>query len=221
MAARTRARGPFDYWPGFVDVLSTLLLVITFMLSIFMLGQYFLGQQLNNRDATIESLRERIADLANQLGLAKKSEADTQTELQKLRATLAETEARAAEAAELPAQMVADPELVADPRRREVHPRRKAARRDRHERLEDARELEDGLVVEGDGVHVGRGDPGLGEHVLDRAAREARVVLHAAEALLLRGGDDPSVAHEARGGVVVPGGDPEDVHGADLRRAGR
>ena len=79
MAARTRARGPFDYWPGFVDVLSTLLLVITFMLSIFMLGQYFLGQQLNNRDATIESLRERIADLANQLGLAKKSEADTQT----------------------------------------------------------------------------------------------------------------------------------------------
>lgn len=99
MAARTRARGPFDYWPGFVDVLSTLLLVITFMLSIFMLGQYFLGQQLNNRDATIESLRERIADLANQLGLAKKSEADTQTELQKLRATLAETEARAAEAA--------------------------------------------------------------------------------------------------------------------------
>ncbi|MFO1236662.1 MAG: peptidoglycan -binding protein [Alphaproteobacteria bacterium] len=99
MAARTRARGPFDYWPGFVDVLSTLLLVITFMLSIFMLGQYFLGQQLNNRDATIESLRERIADLANQLGLAKKSESDAQTELQKLRATLAETEARAAEAA--------------------------------------------------------------------------------------------------------------------------
>ena len=99
MAARTRARGPFDYWPGFVDVLSTLLLVITFMLSIFMLGQYFLGQQLNNRDATIESLRERIADLANQLGLAKKSESDAQTELQQLRATLAETEARAAEAA--------------------------------------------------------------------------------------------------------------------------
>ena len=99
MAARTRSRGPFDYWPGFVDVLSTLLLVITFMLSIFMLGQYFLGQQLNSRDATIDALRDRIADLANQLGLVKKSEADLTAEMDKLRATLAETEARAAEAA--------------------------------------------------------------------------------------------------------------------------
>jgi len=99
MAARTRSRGPFDYWPGFVDVLSTLLLVITFMLSIFMLGQYFLGQQLNSRDATIDALRDRIADLANQLGLVKKSEADLTAEMNKLRATLAETEARAAEAA--------------------------------------------------------------------------------------------------------------------------
>ena len=99
MAARTRSRGPFDYWPGFVDVLSTLLLVITFMLSIFMLGQYFLGQQLNSRDATISALRDRIADLANQLGLVKKSEADLTAEMDKLRATLAETEARAAEAA--------------------------------------------------------------------------------------------------------------------------
>ncbi len=96
MAARARSRGMFDYWPGFVDVLSTLLLVITFMLSIFMLGQFYLGQQLNSRDQSILALQARIADLANQLGLAKKAEDDAAAEVDKLRATLADTEARAA-----------------------------------------------------------------------------------------------------------------------------
>ena len=97
MAARARSRGTFDYWPGFVDVLSTLLLVITFMLSIFMLGQFYLGQQLNSRDQSIVQLQARIADLANQLGLAKKAASDQATETERLRATLAEAEARAAE----------------------------------------------------------------------------------------------------------------------------
>ena len=96
MAARARSRGMFDYWPGFVDVLSTLLLVITFMLSIFMLGQFYLGQQLNSRDQSILALQARIADLANQLGLAKKAEDDAAAEVDKLRATLADTDARAA-----------------------------------------------------------------------------------------------------------------------------
>ncbi|MDB5545935.1 MAG: hypothetical protein JWO64_3084, partial [Hyphomicrobiales bacterium] len=38
-----RAKGGFDYWPGFVDALSTMLLVITFLLSVFMFSQYFLS----------------------------------------------------------------------------------------------------------------------------------------------------------------------------------
>lgn len=96
MAARARSRGMFDYWPGFVDVLSTLLLVITFMLSIFMLGQFYLGQQLTDRDQAIVTLQARIADLANQLGLAKKATTDTAAERDRLRATLAEAEQRAA-----------------------------------------------------------------------------------------------------------------------------
>lgn len=82
---------------GFVSVLSTLLLVITFMLSIFMLGQFYLGQQLNSRDQSIVQLQARIADLASQLGLAKKAASDQATETERLRATLAEAEeARAA-----------------------------------------------------------------------------------------------------------------------------
>ena len=96
MAARARSRGMFDYWPGFVDVLSTLLLVITFMLSIFMLGQFYLGQQLTDRDQAIVTLQARIADLANQLGLARKAATDANAERERLRATLAEAEQRAA-----------------------------------------------------------------------------------------------------------------------------
>ncbi len=107
MATRARSRGMFDYWPGFVDVLSTLLLVITFMLSIFMLGQFYLGQQLTDRDAAIVTLQARIADLANQLGLAKKAETESAAETERLRATLAETEARAAEADQAKADLAA------------------------------------------------------------------------------------------------------------------
>ena len=105
MAARARSRGMFDYWPGFVDVLSTLLLVITFMLSIFMLGQFYLGQQLNSRDATIDALQQRIAALANQLGLAEKAETDLKIEMDRLRATLAEKDRQVAEAAAAKAEL--------------------------------------------------------------------------------------------------------------------
>jgi len=105
MAARARARGPFDYWPGFVDVLSTLLLVITFLLSIFMLGQFYLGQQLNSRDATITALQARIAELADQLGLAQKTEGDLKTEMDRLRATLAEKDKEVAAAAAAKAEL--------------------------------------------------------------------------------------------------------------------
>ena len=105
MASRTRSRGYFDYWPGFVDVLSTLLLVITFMLSIFMLGQFYLGQQLNSRDATIDALQQRIAALANQLGLAEKAETDLKIEMDRLRATLAEKDRQVAEAAAAKAEL--------------------------------------------------------------------------------------------------------------------
>lgn len=105
MALRARARGPFDYWPGFVDVLSTLLLVITFMLSIFMLGQFYLGQQLTNRDATIASLQSRIAALASQLGLAQEAEGNLKAEMDRLRATLAEKDKEIAAAAAAKAEL--------------------------------------------------------------------------------------------------------------------
>lgn len=97
---RARAReGAFDYWPGFIDVLSTLLLVITFLLSLFMLSQFFLGQQLSTRDQEILTLNSRIAELASALDLERQANADAQGRILALSATL-DTEQKRAAAAE-------------------------------------------------------------------------------------------------------------------------
>ena len=46
----TRRRGEYvDAWPGYVDVLSTLLLVVTFLMSVFMIAQYFASQEARGR----------------------------------------------------------------------------------------------------------------------------------------------------------------------------
>src|SRR5205085_12198274 len=88
-----------------------------------------------------------------------------------------------------------------------------AARRDREIGLEEPRELRRGLVVEDDHRDVALADLPFREAVADRVVGEAGVVLLPGEALLLRGGDDLPVADEGRGGVVVVGRDPKDVHG--------
>ena len=58
-----RSRDSSMIWPGFVDALSSLLLVIIFMLSLFMLTQYFLGQELQGRDTALSRLNSQIAEL--------------------------------------------------------------------------------------------------------------------------------------------------------------
>lgn len=59
-----------DYWPGFVDALATLLLVIIFLLAVFVAGQFALSQALTGRDEQLADLNARLATLAEQLDLA-------------------------------------------------------------------------------------------------------------------------------------------------------
>ncbi len=69
-ASRLRRRGSrADYWPGFVDLMSTLLLVMIFLLVVYMLAQYFLQRTLSEEaearddlDAKVSSLDEELAD---------------------------------------------------------------------------------------------------------------------------------------------------------------
>ena len=46
-----------EFWPAYVDVLSTLLMVLTLLLSIFMLAQYFVGQEVNGKDNPFRSFK--------------------------------------------------------------------------------------------------------------------------------------------------------------------
>lgn len=90
--ARTgrRATEYGEFWPGYVDVLSTLLLVFTFLLSIFMLAQYFVSQEASGKDTALRRLNRQIAQLTSLLSLEKGKGKQSQDELASLRATLAE-----------------------------------------------------------------------------------------------------------------------------------
>jgi len=58
-----------EAWPGYVDVLSTLLMVIVFVLMIFVIGQLFLSQALSGRDEALAKLNRQIAEMADILSL--------------------------------------------------------------------------------------------------------------------------------------------------------
>ena len=88
--ARRRREGPIDYWPGFVDALSTLVLVIVFLLSVFMLAQFFLSKEISGKDNALERLQKQIAQLSQLLDLERGGRADADGEASRLRAGLAE-----------------------------------------------------------------------------------------------------------------------------------
>jgi len=70
---RRRSRGAIEAWPGYVDVLSTLLMVIVFVLMVFIIGQLILSQALSGRDETMGRLNRQIAELSRVLALEKSS----------------------------------------------------------------------------------------------------------------------------------------------------
>tara|TARA_B100001964_G_scaffold128469_1_gene142046 strand:+ start:312 stop:503 length:192 start_codon:yes stop_codon:yes gene_type:complete len=55
-----RSRHCTNIWPGFVDALATLLMVIIFLLMIFVLAQFFLGEALSGRDAALQSCKSKF-----------------------------------------------------------------------------------------------------------------------------------------------------------------
>lgn len=68
-AGRASRRGSLNYWPGFVDALSSLLLAIVFLLSIFMLGQFFLAREIASRDTVLDRVNRQLAELTDLLAL--------------------------------------------------------------------------------------------------------------------------------------------------------
>ena len=63
-SASRSARRPFEIWPGYVDVLSTLLMVVIFVLMVFVIAQFFLSNALSGRDKALEQLNRQVAELS-------------------------------------------------------------------------------------------------------------------------------------------------------------
>jgi chemotaxis protein MotB len=90
--ARGRRRSQQDYWPGFVDVLSTLLLVVTFLMSMFMIAQYFASQESSGKDTALARLNKQISSLTELLALERGRKKTAEDELASISLTLSTAE---------------------------------------------------------------------------------------------------------------------------------
>lgn len=79
-----------EFWPAYVDVLSTLLLVVTFLMSIFILSQYYATQEASGKDSALQRLTRQISELTSLLSLEKGKSRTAEDELASLQATLSE-----------------------------------------------------------------------------------------------------------------------------------
>ncbi|WP_421950989.1 peptidoglycan -binding protein [Pelagibacterium sp.] len=89
---RSSAERP-SYWPGYVDALSSLLLVIIFLLSLFMIAQFFLNQEILGRDTALSRLNAQIAELTELLQLERANSEELELSISSLSATLSGVEA--------------------------------------------------------------------------------------------------------------------------------
>src|SRR5258708_15722600 len=88
LANRRSRRPSIDIWPGFVDALAQLLMVIIFILLVFTAGQFFLADALTGRDKALRELQQQVSELGNLLALERSSSADLRTSSASLAAQL-------------------------------------------------------------------------------------------------------------------------------------
>ena len=87
--ARARRDAGMNYWPGFVDALSTLVLGIIFLLSVFVVVQFYLTQEVTGKDTALSRLNAQIMQLTELLSLEKTGKISLEEQLAQLRAGLA------------------------------------------------------------------------------------------------------------------------------------
>ena len=79
-----RRHSPTNIWPGFVDAISTLLIIILFLLMVFTLAQHFLTETLSGRDQALSRLTQQVAELSELLAIEKKESAELRSKINQL-----------------------------------------------------------------------------------------------------------------------------------------
>src|SRR6478609_7851046 len=90
--ARARRDPGINYWPGFVDALSTLILGVIFLLTIFVVVQFYLTQEVSGKDTALSRLTSQIAQLTELLSMEKSGKLSLEEQLAQLRSSLGAAE---------------------------------------------------------------------------------------------------------------------------------
>jgi len=90
LARARRGRYQANYWPGFVDMLSTLLLVVTFLMALFMLTNFIVTQAASGKDTMLSRLNRQLAELTELLALERSKKESVEDNLAALQATLSD-----------------------------------------------------------------------------------------------------------------------------------
>jgi chemotaxis protein MotB len=88
IARARRGEAGMNYWPGFVDALSTLLLGIIFLLTVFVVVQFYLSQEVTGKDTALSRLTAQIAQLTDLLSMEKTGKQSLEETIAQLRASL-------------------------------------------------------------------------------------------------------------------------------------
>ncbi|WP_040650527.1 peptidoglycan -binding protein [Roseovarius sp. 217] len=97
LSRRTGSRFQASIWPGFVDAMTGLLLVLMFVLTIFMMVQFVLREEISGQATRLDSLSAEVAALSRALGLEQDRSASLQDRVGALTATLSDARTREAE----------------------------------------------------------------------------------------------------------------------------
>jgi chemotaxis protein MotB len=89
LARMHRGDSGMNYWPGFVDALSTLILSIIFLLSVFVIVQFYLQQEVQGKNTALQQLNAQIAELSDLLSMEKAGRTNLEKQLGGVQASLA------------------------------------------------------------------------------------------------------------------------------------
>ena len=77
-----------NVWPGWVDALSSLVMVVIFVLMVFIIAQFYMSNTLSNRDQALTRLNRQLTELSDLLAMEREANADLRVNIAQLSAEL-------------------------------------------------------------------------------------------------------------------------------------